>query len=128
MKVKLVNLLLSGPHGSAVREGLRLDGDDAFTEILNLALRPVTTQQFTCELTAIIARIAEDSTLSGDAVEVDMQFTGVLGISFANDDDHSSFESPDVPLDIETGDRFRILCEHLEVKKVRSFNLADEPR
>ena len=128
MKAKLINLLLSSPHGDAVRDGLRLDGDDVFTEMLNLTLRPFSEQQLTCDVTALIARVAEDSTLSGEAVEVDIRCVGILGISFANDDQHSDFESPDASLDIETGDRFRILCKSLEVKRVQAYNLADEPR
>ena len=128
MKTKLINLLLSSPHGDAVRQGLGLEGDNVFTEILNFTIWPVSGKELNCDLRALIGKIAEDSTLSGEAVEVELQCIGARYISFANDDEHSDLEAMDAPLDIQTGDRLRILCARLEVTKVRAYNLGGEPR
>lgn len=127
MKAKLINLLLSSSHGGAVRDGLRPLGDNVFTEVFFLTVRPCSNGELACDLRASIARWGEDSTLSGEAVEVDVQFSGLLGLSFAYDDRHPELEQH-APFDVEIGDRYRILCQSWEVMKVRAYNLADEPR
>ena len=128
MKAKLIELLLSSPSGKAVREALQLSGEQVLTEVLHLNFRPTSDRRYSCEVRALIARVAEDSTLSGEALEVDFQCLGAVAIGFAHDDQQTEFEDLEAHLDIDIGDRFRILCQDFAVKNVRAYNLADEPR
>ena len=130
MKSKLIEALLSGQHGDAVRDGLHLEGQRVYCEVFYFTVRSLPNRELACNLQVRIARWGDgdDATLSGDAVEVEIEFSGVLGISYAYNDQHNGFGDFDAPLDIDIEDRFRIRCQRFEVKKVRALNLADEPR
>ena len=130
MKAKLIEALLSSGHGDAVRGGLHLEGQRVYCEVLHFTVRPVPSRELACDLRVQIAKWGEGdaATLTGDAVELEIEFSGVVGISYAYDNQHKGFGDHDSPLDIDIEDRFRICCRRFEVKKVRAFNLADEPR
>src|SRR5437588_8108277 len=121
MNARLIELLLSSPSGNAVREGLQLNEEQVFTEVLHVNFRPAPDRRSTCEDRAMIARVAEDSTLAGDAVEVDFQCLGAVALGFAHDDQQTEFEDLEPNLDIDVGARFRILCQDFAVKNVRAF-------
>jgi hypothetical protein len=61
-----------------------------------------------------MGRWREDSTLSGEAVELDIQFLGIVGISFAHDEQHRDFKNLDAPLDVEIGDGFGFFARNLK--------------
>jgi hypothetical protein len=130
MKAKLIEALLSSRHGDAVRHGLHLEGQRVYCEVLHFTVRPVPNRELACDLRVQVAKWGngDEATLSGDSVELEIEFSGVVGISYAHDDQHKALDGPDCPLDIDIEDRFRICCQRFEVKKVRAFNLADEPR
>ena len=127
MKARLIELL-SSPSGKAVRDALGLNGEDVFTEVFHLKLRQASERQSTCDIKAVIAKVAEDATLSGQAVEVDFQCLGVQALGYAHDGQQAEFDGMEAHLYIDTGDRFRILCQDFVVTNVRAYNLADEPR
>src|SRR3954447_16293541 len=114
MKAKLIDLLLASPLGKQVREALRFNGEGVFTEVNQLKLRKSADGQSSCEMRAVIARVEEDG-LSGEAVEVDFLCLNTLAIDFSQDDQSFELNGLDAALDIETGDRFRILCEAIKV-------------
>ena len=129
MKAKLIELLLSSPSGKAVRNALRLSGEEVFTEVLSLILCQAADRGPACDVRAIISRVGEAGTLSGEAVEVDFGCLETLALGFSYDDDQQAeFDGLQAALDIDTGDRFRIFCQGFVVKNVRAYNLADEPR
>jgi hypothetical protein len=128
MKAKLIELLLSSPAGQTVRHALRLNEGKVFTEVLYLKSRHAPDGRSFCDVRACIARIGEDGTLSGEAVEVDFLCLETRALGFAHDDQQPELDAVEAALDIDLGYRFRIVCQGLTVKNVRSYNLSDEPR
>jgi hypothetical protein len=68
-----IDLLLTSPQGDAVKNALRLDGGEVFTEILKFLVRPAPGQPLACELAVLIARVfgmltSGDPTLCGHAM------------------------------------------------------------
>ncbi len=128
MKHTLVELLLGTPSGGEIRDALGLTREQTFTEVLYLRFSHLSEQESHCEACARLAKWADDGTLSEKAADVIFRCLGIRGLHYSCDENLSAFEGIQPPIEIETGDRFWIFCDRIEVETIRPVNLSCEAR
>jgi hypothetical protein len=127
MKQILVDLLLASPFGREIRDALDLGCEQTLTEAIYVRLYHISEQESRCDSCVRLAKWADKGTLSGKACDVAFRCLGVRALHYSYEQDPPAVGNIQAPLEIETGDRFLIFCNRIEVETVRPFNLSDEP-
>jgi hypothetical protein len=126
MRIKLTEVLLASPSGQAIREALRLGSEKLMTEMFYVRVHRIRERESSCDMRVCVAKWGPDMTLTGEAVEVSFQCLDLQTLQYAYDENYSGFEHLQAGLDIDTEDRFRILCGSIVVTNVRPFVLGEE--